>query len=192
VKVRGEARFTAEFKVTDVVDAALVYITIANGKMAKIDTSRAEAAQGVLAVMTHKNAPRMQAPPIVDFHDLGKGFALSDLPIMQDDLVHWDGEPVAVAIAKTLEQAEYAASLVKVEYEAETPALSFEGVKPHAFVPPNIIGEPSEIKGGMSIRPLRKPRRASTMFTKRRVITTTPSNRLRRSLSGTTLAASWC
>ena len=37
---------------------------------------------------------------------------------MQDASIHWDGEPVAVAIAETLEQAEYAASLVKVEYEA--------------------------------------------------------------------------
>jgi xanthine dehydrogenase YagR molybdenum-binding subunit len=148
VKVRGEARFTAEFKVFDVAYAALVYSTIAKGKIVTIDTWRAEAADGVLAVMTHKNVPQMKAPPIVDFHDLGKGFALSDLPIMQDASVHWDGEPVAVAIAGTLEQAEYAASLVTVEYEAETPALSFEAMKPQAFMPPNIMGEPAELKSG--------------------------------------------
>jgi xanthine dehydrogenase YagR molybdenum-binding subunit len=148
VKVRGEARFTAEFKVSDVVHAALVFSKIAKGRIAKIDTAHAEAADGVLAVMTHKNTPRMKAPPIVDFHDLGKGFALSDLPIMQDASIHWDGEPVAVAIAETLEQAEYAASLVKMEYEAETPSLSFEGTKPQAFVPSDIMGEPPEIKGG--------------------------------------------
>jgi xanthine dehydrogenase YagR molybdenum-binding subunit len=148
VKVRGQARFTAEFKVDDVVYAALAYSTIAKGKITKIETSKAEASAGVLAVMTYKNAPRMKAPPIVDFHDLGKGFALSDLPIMQDASIHWDGEPVAVVIADTLEQAEYAASLVEVEYKAETPAVSFEGAKPQAFVPPNIMGEPAEIKGG--------------------------------------------
>jgi len=87
-KVRGEARFTAEFKVSDVAYAALAYSTIAKGKIASIDTSRAEAVEGVLAVMTHKNSPRMKAPPIVDFNDLGKGFALSDLPIMQDASIH--------------------------------------------------------------------------------------------------------
>ncbi len=92
VKVRGEARFTAEFKVADVTYAALAYSTIAKGKMVKLDTSGAEAVEGVLGVMTYKNAPRMKAPPTVDFHNLGKGFALSDLPIMQDESIHWDGE----------------------------------------------------------------------------------------------------
>src|ERR1700691_5801219 len=121
LKTQGEARFTAEFKVPGLVHAALVYSTIAKGKILKIDVSLAAAVPGVLTVMTHENAPAMQAPPIVDFHDIGKGFALSDLPIMQDAAVHWDGEPVAVAIAETLEQAEYAASLVAVEYEAQTP-----------------------------------------------------------------------
>ena len=64
----------------------------------------------------------MNAPPTVDFHNIGKGFALSDLPIMQNAEMHWDGEPVAVVVAETLEQAEHAASLVRVEYEVETSA----------------------------------------------------------------------
>src|SRR6202011_1807517 len=83
VKVTGEARFTAEFKVSGLLYAALVHSTIAKGKIARIDTSRAQAADGVLAVITHENAPRMKAPPIANFEDLGKGIALSDLPIMQ-------------------------------------------------------------------------------------------------------------
>ena len=40
-----------------------------------------------------------------------KGFAASDFPIMQDNRVHWNGQPVAVVVAETLEQAEHAASL---------------------------------------------------------------------------------
>ena len=76
-------------------------------------------APGVLAVITYQNMPRMKAPPIVDFHNIGKGFALSDLPIMQNADIHWDGEPVALVVAETLEQAEHAASLVSVEYDAE-------------------------------------------------------------------------
>ena len=103
---------------------------------------------GVLAVITHRNAPKMKTPPIVDFHNLGKGFALSDLPVMQNADIHWDGEPVAVVVAETLEQAEHAASLVHVEYDAETPAVSFEGMKPQAVVPADIMGEPSELTIG--------------------------------------------
>ena len=148
LKAKGEARFTAEFKVPGLVHAALVYSTIARGNILKIDTSLAVAVPGVVTVMTHENAPRMKAPPIVDFHDIGKGFALSDLPIMQDASLHWDGEPVALVVAETLEQAEYAASLVAVEYQAQTPEVSFDGAKSQAVVPSDVMGEPSEIKNG--------------------------------------------
>jgi xanthine dehydrogenase YagR molybdenum-binding subunit len=148
VKVTGEARFTAEFAVSGVVYAALVHSTIAKGKTVRLDTSRAKRAGGVLAVITHENAPRIKAPPIADFENLGKGVALSDLPIMQNASIHWDGEPVAVVVAETLEQAEYAASLVDVEYAAESPEVSFDGMKPKAVVPPDVMGEPPEIKIG--------------------------------------------
>jgi xanthine dehydrogenase YagR molybdenum-binding subunit len=147
-KVRGEARFTAEFKLDNLAYATLVHSTIAKGRIRKIDTEAAEQAPGVLAVITYQNMPRIKAPPIVDFHNIGKGFALSDLPIMQNPEIHWDGEPVAVVIAETLERAEHAASLVSVEYDAETPAVSFEGAKPKAVVPKDIMGEPPEIKIG--------------------------------------------
>ena len=40
--------------------------------------------------------------------------------------MHWDGQPIAVVVAETLEQAEHAASLVEVEYKTEAPAVSFE------------------------------------------------------------------
>jgi len=147
-KVRGEARFTAEFPVDNVAYAALVHSTIAKGKIRKIDTEAAEQAPGVLAVITYRNMPRIKAPPIVDFHNIGKGFALSDLPIMQDDAIHWDGEPVAVVVAETLERAEHATSLVSVEYDAETPEVSFEGAKSKAVVPKDVMDEPPEIKIG--------------------------------------------
>ncbi len=155
-KVRGEARFTAEFKLDHMTYAVPVYSTIAKGKIRKIDAAPAEQAPGVLAVVTYENIPKMKAPPIVDFHDIGKGFALSDLPIMQNAEVHWDGEPVAIVVAETLERAEHAASLVSVEYDAEQPDVSFEGMKPQAVVPPDIMGEPSEIKIGDVSQALRE------------------------------------
>jgi xanthine dehydrogenase YagR molybdenum-binding subunit len=147
-KVQGEARFTAEFKLDHMAYAVPVYSTIAKGKIRKIHSGPAEAAPGVLAVITHENAHRMKAPPIVDFHNIGKGFALSDLPIMQNADVHWDGEPVALVVAETLERAEHAASLVSVEYDAQTPEVSFEEAKLKAAVPKDIMGEPSELEIG--------------------------------------------
>ena len=122
VKVRGQARFTAEFRFDDLAYAVLVHSTIAKGSISRIDTTRSKRAPGVLEVLTYKNMPRLKAPPLVDLTDLKKGMAASDLPILQDASVNWDGQPIAVVIAETLEQAEEAASLVEVEYRVDQPA----------------------------------------------------------------------
>lgn len=148
VKVKGKARFTAEFDFPGLVHAALVYSTIAKGKISRIDTKRAKSERGVLEILTYKNMPDLKAPPLVDMTDLKKGMAASDLPILQDPTVHWDGQPVAVVIAETREQAEHAASLVEVEYKAEPPAVSFEGMKAKAVVPSDVMGEPAVLKIG--------------------------------------------
>ncbi len=37
-----------------------------------------------------------------------------DLPNMQDDRIHWNGQPMAVVLAETQEQADHAASLIRV------------------------------------------------------------------------------
>ncbi len=155
-KVRGQARFTAEFNFPDLAYAALVYSSIAKGKISRIDTERAKREPGVLEVLTYKNMPRLKAPPLVDLTDLKKGMAASDLPILQDASVNWDGQPVAVVIAETLEQAEHAASLVEVEYRAETPASSFDAMKHDAERPPNVMGEPSVIQIGDAERALQE------------------------------------
>lgn len=155
-KVRGEARFAAEFKVHNMVYAALVYSTIAKGRINKIDSDPAKQVPGVLAVITHESMPTMKAPSHLDIRDMGKGFAMSDLPIMQSAEVHWDGEPVAVVVAETLERAEYAASLVRVEYESQTPNVSFDGMKAEAIVPADLMGEPPEVKIGDADKAMRE------------------------------------
>src|SRR5262249_42684941 len=124
------------------------YSTIAQGSVAKIDTGRAKRAGGVVEIFTYKNMPRMKAPPLADISDLKKGLAASDLPILQDASVRWDGQPIAIVVAETLEQAEHAASLVEVEYEIGTPTVSFEKTKPQALVPAEVMGEPAIVKVG--------------------------------------------
>jgi xanthine dehydrogenase YagR molybdenum-binding subunit len=148
LKVKGEAHFTAEFKIENLVYAALVCSTIAKGRAVRIDASEAEKVSGLIAVITYENVPTMKAPSLLDVSDTSKGFAASDLPVLQDNKVNWDGQPVAVVVAETLDQAEYAASLVRVEYEAETPTVSFDGLKTEAVVPSDILGEPPEVTIG--------------------------------------------
>ena len=119
LKVQGEARFAAEFVMEGMVYASLRYSTIARGRITALDTGAAEATAGVVLVMTHRNAPRMQPPPLFLTVPLAAGG--SDLPVMQDDSIHWNGEPVAIVLAYTQEQADHAASLIKVVYESSTP-----------------------------------------------------------------------
>ena len=147
LKVTGGARFTAEYPVDNLAYAALVCSTIAKGKITRIDASAAHAVPGLVAVITHENAPKMEPPQLVNSNN-PKTTAASELPVLQNDQVNWNGQPVAVVVAETLEQAEQAASLVHVEYEEETPRASFHQLKPEAITPKDVLGEPSEVKVG--------------------------------------------
>jgi xanthine dehydrogenase YagR molybdenum-binding subunit len=145
LKVRGEARFAAEYPMEGMVYAALRYSTVARGRITTLDTSAAEAAPGVVLVMTHRNAPRMQPPPV--FLTAPKAAGGSDLPVMQDDSIHWNGEPVAVLLAETQEQADHAASLIEVAYESSAPR-TFEQVRAHARTPDSLVGQPVQVLVG--------------------------------------------
>jgi xanthine dehydrogenase YagR molybdenum-binding subunit len=145
LKVRGEARFAAEYAMQDMVYAALRYSTVARGRISTLETSAAEAAAGVVLVMTHRNAPRMAPPPL--FLTAPKAAAGSALPVMQDDSIHWNGEPVAVVLAETQEQADHAASLIKVTYDSSTPR-TFAEARAHPRTPESLVGQPVEVLVG--------------------------------------------
>lgn len=57
LKVQGKATYAAEFELAGMAYAALAFSTVARGRIATIDTSDAEAAPGVILVMTYRNAP---------------------------------------------------------------------------------------------------------------------------------------
>lgn len=148
LKVTGEARFAAEYPLTGLAHAVLVHSTIAKGRIADIATLDAGQAPGVVAVVTHLNAPKMKKPQLLSVLNIGRGVGASDLPILQDDVVHYDGQPVAIVVGETLEQAEHAASLVRVAYDMAPLNVSFDASKEHAVTPPDVLGEEAEIKVG--------------------------------------------
>lgn len=62
-KVTGSGRYAAEYTLPGTVYAALVGARTACGRITDIDTRAAENADGVLAVLTHRNLPKIAGPP---------------------------------------------------------------------------------------------------------------------------------
>ena len=125
-KVTGGATYAAEFDVPGLAHGAVVRSTVANG-IASIDSAAAERAPGVVAVLTHRNAPRL---PYREHKALVDAVIGERLHVLQDDRVSHQGQPIALVIADTLEQANHAAMLVRVAYAPETGATDISGAEP--------------------------------------------------------------
>ncbi len=116
-KVTGAADYAAEHFPEGVVHAVIVQSTIAAGRVRRIDASGAEALPGVLAVLTHANAPR-----IVKAARFPMGGTAQSFTPLQDDRVRFNGQHIAVVVADTLERAMDGARRVRVDYD-EGPAV---------------------------------------------------------------------
>ncbi|KQN05064.1 xanthine dehydrogenase family protein molybdopterin-binding subunit [Sphingomonas sp. Leaf25] len=162
LKVRGEARFAAEFPLEGMLYAALAYSSIARGRIATLDTAEAEAAPGVRLVMTHRNAPRMAPMPL--FMSSEKACGGSDLPVMQDDRIHWNGEPVALVLADSQEAADHAVGLIRVAYDAAPAATGFaeaiaKGTEPAQFMGQPLAQSNGDVAAALAKAPFRVDRR---------------------------------
>ncbi len=158
LKVQGAAQFAAEVPLDGMLYAALAYSTIPRGRIATLDTGAAEGEAGVVLVMTHRNAPRMNKPAV--FGSSSLAFGPSDLPIMQDDTVHWNGQPIAVVLAATQEQADHAASLIHATYAAEPSTTAFAqakaaGAKPGLFNGQPLLNEIGDAEAALANAPHR-------------------------------------
>jgi xanthine dehydrogenase YagR molybdenum-binding subunit len=146
LKVAGQARFAAEFPIEAMTYAALRYSTIAKGRIAAIDASEARAAPGVVLVMTHENAPRLKPTP--PFMSKPKAAGGDSVPVMQDDRIRWNGQPVALVLAETQEEADHAQSLIRITYEAEPALTAMQTAKAQGTEPGLFMGEPLKLEVG--------------------------------------------
>jgi xanthine dehydrogenase YagR molybdenum-binding subunit len=126
-KVTGRASYAAEFDVPSHAHGVIVRSTVANGRIASIDSAVAERAPGIIAVLTHRNAPRLAYRAHRAFVDPDVG---ERLHVLQDDRVSHQGQPIALVIADTLEQANHAATLVRVTYAPEPGVTDIAGTEP--------------------------------------------------------------
>jgi xanthine dehydrogenase YagR molybdenum-binding subunit len=109
-KVTGTAPYAVEHPVPgSPLHAWLVQSTVAKGRVVDVDTADALAHTGVLEVLDHTNAPRLEPGDDPD----------RELLVLQDARVGFRGQIVAVVVAESPEAAREGAALVRVEYAAE-------------------------------------------------------------------------
>jgi xanthine dehydrogenase YagR molybdenum-binding subunit len=148
-KITGAARYAAEFKHDRLTHAVLVQSTISKGRIASIDTAAARRAPGVIAVLSHENMPKLkkaQGGPKANPLESGK-MGEDRLPF-EDGVIHYAGQHVALVVADTLDHARHAASLVKVHYKEEKPALTIEDAESTAYFPKASFGRPLQHQRG--------------------------------------------
>jgi xanthine dehydrogenase YagR molybdenum-binding subunit len=144
LKAAGAARYAADEPVDGAVHAVLVPSAIARGRIVRIDPAAAEAAPGVLLVLTHENAPTLRRMRTFS----RGGTAIQAKPPLVDDRIDYAGQHVALVVAATPEQARYAASLLAVDYAAEAPRATLDGDPAGVSTPRSIMGEaPDHARG---------------------------------------------
>ncbi|MBL4916858.1 xanthine dehydrogenase family protein molybdopterin-binding subunit [Szabonella alba] len=154
-KVRGAARFAAEVPLEGLCYAALVNSPVTRGRITRLDTAAAEAAPGVLLVLTYRNMPRLGLVPLMGVTNLG-AVGNSALPILQDDQIRYNGQVMALVLAETQQQADHAARLIDLSVDT-APALSdFQAAKPEARTPASILVERNEQSAGDAEAALRQ------------------------------------
>ena len=129
LKVRGQAKYAAEFALPNMAHAALVQSTISAGKVLAIDTSVARAMPGVLDIITIENADKLQLKPAAPQMVL--------FPLLQSDDVLYNGQHIGLVIAETSRQARAAAAKVVVRYQPAEAVTVMDAVLGQAYEPKN-------------------------------------------------------
>ena len=136
-KVTGKAKYTADITVPGALVGRILRSPVAHARIISIDTSAAEALDGVVAVCTGAETP-------VPYGVLP--IAENEYPLARDK-VRYRGDPVAAVAAIDEITAERALALIKVEYETlsayMTPKAAMKpgAVAIHDEKPNNVLRE---------------------------------------------------
>jgi xanthine dehydrogenase YagR molybdenum-binding subunit len=143
-KVTGEAKYAGEFNVANLAYGYVVESSIPKGRIKRIDISDAMQVGGVIAVLTHKNRP-----PLADKDSAWKDDVApekgSPFRPLYDDKIMFSGQPIALVLAEEWEIARYAASLLRIETEADAHVTDLYAQRDAAFV----VEKPDKPRGNV-------------------------------------------
>ncbi len=127
-KVTGSGKYSAEYELPNLAHAHLVTSTVPAGRITRIHTDEARQASGVIDILSHQHRP--EAP----------GFSTEEkfkesrftFRLFHTDEVFFKGQPIAMVIAETAEEAAYAASLIHADYSEKPFNTDFQKSWPKA------------------------------------------------------------
>ncbi|HWD03387.1 MAG TPA: xanthine dehydrogenase subunit D [Amycolatopsis sp.] len=116
VKVRGEFAYSSDLWHEDMLWGATLRSPYPYARITGIELTEALAVPGVHAVLTHEDVPGVNR----------YGLMHADQPVLADDVVRYQGEPVALVAADHPETARCAMKRIKVTYEELEPLTDAE------------------------------------------------------------------
>ena len=122
--IAGRGRFTADLTAPRLLHAAFLRSPAAHGRIAVLDTAAARAMPGVAAVLTAEDL-RPVCKPMVTRLAMVPEHRPPPQPALAGDSVHYQGQPVALAVADSLDRARDAAEAVLLEIEGLPPATDY-------------------------------------------------------------------
>jgi xanthine dehydrogenase YagR molybdenum-binding subunit len=121
-KVTGKGKYSAEYQAAGMCYAVLVVSTVAAGVLNRVDLDTALMAPGVIEVLSY-----FKKPPVPGFADDNKiKETRFGLPVFYTDKIYFKGQPIALVIAESWEEAVYAATLIKAQYTVDKAVLDFD------------------------------------------------------------------
>ena len=115
--ITGSATYTDDLTLPRMVHAAMIRSPHAHARITSIDTSRAAAAPGVVAVYTHADTEGAVAPAPCAWLLPDSDLKIADYHCLAKDVVRYVGDIVAVVVAESRYAAEDALELIDVGYE---------------------------------------------------------------------------
>jgi carbon-monoxide dehydrogenase large subunit len=113
----GTARYTDDIVLPGLVHAAVLRSPHAHARIRSIDTGRAKAAAGVVAVFTGADTAGVLQPIPCAWLLPGSNLKTPPYPAVAKDVVRFVGDAVAVVVAESAHQAYDALDLIDVDYE---------------------------------------------------------------------------
>lgn len=142
IKACGMAEFSADIKLQDALEVAVVRSVEHHARIKSIDTSKAEKMPGVIGVMTAKDIKGSNRIKII----------FPDQPILAEEKVRCLGDAIAIVAARTKKQALSAAEAIRVDYDpllvlkSPQEAMAAGAIQIHSEWPNLCFSQP-QIKG---------------------------------------------